>query len=220
MPTVEDYLREGPDAWDDAALLSVWLGGPRASERAQALLRAGDGLAGLRRAEPRSWARAGLLTPTQAARLHAGLSLAARAARAAPPRALHDARTAGNLFIERLAGLAVEELHAAYVDRRLRAIAVRTLTRGTDQVTLVDPRQVFRPAAALGAWGVIVAHNHPSGDPTPSAQDRAVTLRLAQAGQVLGVRLIDHLVVADGRAVSLAEAGAVPPVTELPGWIA
>jgi DNA repair protein RadC len=111
-------------------------------------------------------------------------------------------------------------MQGLHVDRRLRPIAVRTLTRGTDQITLVDPRQVYRPAAALGAWGVIVAHNHPSGDPTPSSQDRVVTHRLAQAGQVLGVRLVDHLVVADGHAVSLAEVGAVPPVAELPGWTA
>jgi DNA repair protein RadC len=70
----------------------------------------------------------------------------------------------------------------------------------------VHPREVFQPAVGLGACAVIVAHNHPSGDPTPSAEDRDVTQRLAQAGGLLGILLGDSVVVGDSGYVSLREA--------------
>lgn len=69
---------------------------------------------------------------------------------------------------------------------------------GSDSQTIVDPRRVMRPAVQLGAPAVIVAHNHPSGDPTPSEADVDVTRRLREAGDVLGIRLLDHLVIGDG----------------------
>ena len=72
-----------------------------------------------------------------------------------------------------------------YLDRRQQPLAMRTLTRGSDGFTVVDPRQVFRPAVQLGATGVILAHNHPSGDPTPSAMDREVTRRVRKSGEVI-----------------------------------
>jgi DNA repair protein RadC len=96
-----------------------------------------------------------------------------------------------------------EELHALYVDRRNRPVAHRRLTRGSDGLTIVEPRQVYRLAIGLGAVGVILAHNHPSGDPTPSAEDRAVNERVARVGQVVGVTLLDHLVIGGRRYVSL-----------------
>jgi len=99
---------------------------------------------------------------------------------------------------ERLEHLDVEELHALYLDRRARPLAIRRLSVGNDSSTIVDPRQVFRPAIQLGACSVIAAHNHPSGDPSPSAEDRAVTLRLMEAGELLGVPLLDHLVIGAG----------------------
>jgi DNA repair protein RadC len=69
----------------------------------------------------------------------------------------------------------------------------------------VHPREVFGPAVALAATAIIVAHNHPSGDPTPSANDRAVTDRLRQAGELLGIPLLDHVVIGDARYYSFAD---------------
>jgi DNA repair protein RadC len=86
--------------------------------------------------------------------------------------------------------------------------AIHQVTRGTLHASLVHPREVFRPAILAGAAGIIVAHNHPSGDPTPSADDRAVTRQLVDAGRLLDMPLYDHVVVgAAGRYVSFAEAG-------------
>jgi DNA repair protein RadC len=72
---------------------------------------------------------------------------------------------------------------------------------------VVHPREAFLPAVRASAAGVIFAHNHPSGDPTPSAEDRAVTAQLREAGRLLGIAVLDHLVVGTGRYRSLAEEG-------------
>jgi DNA repair protein RadC len=81
------------------------------------------------------------------------------------------------------------------------------VTRGILNSSLVHPREVFRLAIAFGAAGIIVAHNHPSGDPTPSADDRAITRQLVDAGRLLDIPVYDHLVLGAERYVSFAEAG-------------
>src|SRR2546421_273901 len=81
------------------------------------------------------------------------------------------------------------------------------ITRGILNSSLVHPREVFRAAIAEAAAGIIVVHNHPSGDPTPSADDRAVTRQLVEAGRVLDLPVYDHVIVGGDRYVSLAEAG-------------
>lgn len=82
-----------------------------------------------------------------------------------------------------------------------------TITRGILNSSLVHPREVFRAAIVAGAAAVILGHNHPSGDPTPSADDRAVTAQLIAAGTLLDIPVHDHIIVGDGRYVSFAEAG-------------
>jgi DNA repair protein RadC len=81
------------------------------------------------------------------------------------------------------------------------------VTRGILDASVVHPREVFRAAITESAAAVILVHNHPSGDPTPSPEDRAVTLQLAAAGRTLGIPVLDHVVVGDGRFVSFVEAG-------------
>ena len=76
--------------------------------------------------------------------------------------------------------------------------------------SLVHPREVFAPAIREGAACILVAHNHPSGDPEPSDEDLDVTRRLQEAGKLLGIRLVDHLIVARSRSISLREMGAIP----------
>lgn len=93
------------------------------------------------------------------------------------------------------------------LDTRHRVIATALVSVGTAATTFLAPREVFREALLLGASAVVVAHNHPSGDPTPSADDERITRRLAQAGATLGVDLLDHLVVGDPDWTSLARLG-------------
>lgn len=104
-----------------------------------------------------------------------------------------------------------ERFVALYLDSRRRPIHSRTLSVGSPQFTIVDPRVVYRTAIGVNASAVIVAHHHPSGDPTPSQQDKDVTTKIAAAGRVVGIPLLDHIVIgAGGMFTSLAEIGVMP----------
>lgn len=98
-----------------------------------------------------------------------------------------------------------EEFLIATLDTKLQVRRVVRITRGTLDASLVHPREVFRPAIADCASAILLIHNHPSGDPTPSRQDREVTDRLTEVGKLVGINVVDHIVVGDGRAISLAE---------------
>lgn len=192
--------------------LAAVLDGPGARRAALALLEAFGDLPAVARAEPAAWSAVDGMGPRRTARLRAALGLATRlrrhpGSRRAPVDGPQDAHA---WLAPRLVLAPVEELHALYLDRRHRPLALRALTRGSDRFTVVDPPQIYRPAVALGAAAVVLAHNHPSGDPEPSPQDREVTRRVAQAGRVLGIRLVDHLVVGADGWVSLAERGVLP----------
>lgn len=200
----ETYLTHGPHRLGDAELLGLLVGtgagGRGPVEIGADLLRVHGGLAGLASADPAELAGVRGVGTVRAIRLHAALELGRRSLREPlAPRPVLTPDDAAALLVPGLRGLPCEELHALYLDRRNRPLAHRALTRGSDAYTVVDPRQVFRPAVQLGAVGVVLAHNHPSGDPTPSAQDRDVTRRVRRAGEVLGVTLVDHLVVAGDR---------------------
>ena len=104
----------------------------------------------------------------------------------------------------RLRDAAQEEFHALLLNTRHRVVREVLVTRGILDASLVHPREVFRVAVGEGAAGIILVHNHPSGDPTPSGQDRAVTRQLADAGRVIGIPVLDHVVIGRGRYVSLA----------------
>ena len=103
-----------------------------------------------------------------------------------------------------------EHFLAIYLDARHRALARAVVSVGTATASLVHPREVFQPAVNLGAVAVIVLHNHPSGDESPSAEDRSVTKRLREAGEVLGISLVDHVVwTREGEFYSFASSGAL-----------
>lgn len=99
----------------------------------------------------------------------------------------------------------VEVFCALLLDGKQRVSAFVEVSRGTMTASLVHPREVFGAAVRLGAAAIIVAHNHPSGDPEPSAEDIAVTERLRQAGEILGIPLQDHVIVGRDSFVSLRE---------------
>ncbi len=98
-----------------------------------------------------------------------------------------------------------EEVECSYVialDCKLRPVAVQEVSRGSLVASVVSPREVFRLAVLLGAFAIIVAHNHPSGDPAPSPEDLVLTRRLVDAGVVLGIPVVDHVIVAGVPAAS------------------
>src|SRR5690606_38247459 len=100
-----------------------------------------------------------------------------------------------------------EEFHVLLLNTQNEVLRAMQVTRGTLDASLVHPREVFRAAISEAAASVILVHNHPSGDPTPSGEDRAVTRQLKGAGSVVGIAVLDHVIIGDGRYVSFAEAG-------------
>jgi DNA repair protein RadC len=99
-----------------------------------------------------------------------------------------------------------EEFHIVTLDTKNQVIATHQITVGTLDASLVHPREVFRPSIKDAAASVILVHNHPSGDPTPSREDKAVTTRLESAGKILGIDVLDHIVLGRNEAVSIRES--------------
>jgi DNA repair protein RadC len=107
----------------------------------------------------------------------------------------------------RLSHLRCECFYVLYLDTKGRLLHEQEISRGTLSSALVHPREVFAPALMRRAAAVVVAHNHPSGDPEPSADDRTTTRRLQRAGRLLGIELLDHVVIGAGRFLSFLEQG-------------
>jgi DNA repair protein RadC len=100
-----------------------------------------------------------------------------------------------------------EQFHVVTLDTKHKPIQNHCITVGTLDASLVHPREVFRPAIRDAASAVLLVHNHPSGDPTPSREDHRVTQQLTEAGKLIGIEVLDHIVVARDDCVSLREQG-------------
>lgn len=103
-----------------------------------------------------------------------------------------------------------EAFYCVYLDRKNHPLGRHLITLGTATSTLVSPKEVFRGAIVAGAVAIVVAHNHPSGDPSPSPEDRLVTARLREVGDLVGIPLLDHLVVGAERYYSFRDEGFFP----------
>ncbi len=149
------------------------------------------------------------LGATRAVAIHAALELGRRLAGEASGEALplRAPRDVWRAFAPSLEDLPVEEFHVAILDAQHRLERDVCVTRGILNSSLVHPREVFREAIAERAAAIILVHNHPSGDPTPSADDRAVTEQLVAAGRLLDIPVHDHVIVGRGRYLSFAEMG-------------
>lgn len=101
----------------------------------------------------------------------------------------------------------VEQFGIVLLDTKHRVIRIRVVSVGGLDATVVQPRDVFREATTVGASAVVLFHNHPSGDPTPSADDFALTRRMVDAGDIMGIDVIDHLILSEQRYYSMVEAG-------------
>jgi DNA repair protein RadC len=147
--------------------------------------------------------------PAKATKILAALELGRRAAEEGRPER-ERLRSAADVYQRmrlRMRDLRHEEFHVLLLSTQNEVLRDLQVTRGTLDASLVHPREVFRPAIAEAAASVILVHNHPSGDPTPSAEDRAVTRQLRAAGQTIGIEVLDHVVMGEGRYVSFAEGG-------------
>jgi len=209
----ERLLREGGPALTDTELLAVLLrtgcAGISALDLGRDLLAAAGGLAGLATLDGGSLQRRGLGS-AKAASLLAALELARRVARAELPDRLPlgDPEAVARYLLLRYAERDQEVMGALFLDVRNRLLGEAELYRGTLARAAVEPRAILKQALLRSAAGLLLFHTHPSGDPSPSAEDLAFTRRLADAGELLGVRLLDHLVLGAGhRWVSLRRRG-------------
>lgn len=114
-------------------------------------------------------------------------------------------KSVANIYMEEMRYLEKEKILAVFLDNKNGIIGDRTISLGTVNASLVDPREVFKEALEFKAVNIILLHNHPSGDPTPSPDDCDVTKRIIKAGKVIGIELIDHIVIGDGKYCSLKE---------------
>lgn len=114
-----------------------------------------------------------------------------------------------NLLMPELRYQKKEHLKSILLNTKNKVLAIKTVSVGDLSSSIVHPREVYKDAVIASAASIIVAHNHPSGDPTPSAEDVAVTKRLIQSGEIMGIDLLDHIVLGDGTFVSLKERGLI-----------
>lgn len=211
----ERLSRLGPRALALRELIALILGagmrGVTAIEVAERLLGRWPEVRDLARLRPTDLMSFGGLGPARAARLAAAFELGRRAAsgEADDTPAIRGPRDVWLRMGPTLRDLDQEEFHTLLLNAQHRVIREVLVTRGILDASLVHPREVFRPAVAAGAAAVILVHNHPSGDPSPSTEDRAVTRQIAGAGRILGIPVLDHVIVGDGRWTALSEDGAL-----------
>ncbi|HVU05055.1 MAG TPA: DNA repair protein RadC [Polyangiaceae bacterium] len=213
----ERALLHGPGDLADSDLLALVLGTGMAGASARAvaarLLDESGGLLALsRRTGAELGDRVGV-GPAKAARVLAALELGRRAALVAlapSPRRMSSFDDVAAWARPRLAPLDHEEVWLLALDGRNGLRGAHRIAKGGIHGCALTARDVLRPAVRDGASAIVLLHNHPSGDPTPSADDVRMTRLLAEAGTVVGVTLLDHVVVARGGATSLRDLGALP----------
>ncbi|MFL6194872.1 MAG: DNA repair protein RadC [Thermoanaerobaculia bacterium] len=209
----ERLLEQGGGSLSDSELLAVLLrtgrAGASALQIAMEVLRENGGLSGLLTATPHSLRRNGL-GPAKAATLLAAVEVGRRLAREELDREpLSRPVDVARYLALRYRSCEQEVMGALFLDARSRLLGEREMFRGTASRISVEPREILRECLQRGAAAVYLFHTHPSGDPSPSAEDLLFTRRMAEAAEIVGVRLADHVVLGDrGRWVSLREKSA------------
>jgi DNA repair protein RadC len=208
----ERLLRLGPDSLSDDELLALVLGrnGPRpAIESARDLLLEYGSLRRLATRAPRELIEGGRVGGLQAARLAAlfGLSRRLMGERLRQGMLFANPRQIFDHYHGVLRDKKREMFLVVLLDARHRVLGEEIVSEGSLTTSIVHPREVFLPAVRESAGAMVLVHNHPSGDPRPSDEDVAVTRRLVHAAELLGIRVLDHVIVGDGVYSSFKETG-------------
>jgi|SRR5688572_783416 len=212
----EKLERLGPSSLGDNELLALVLGsGSRdrdVLDLANVLLDECGGLHGLTRAAAADLRRVPGIGGARAAQVLAAVELGRRTlmrTHAERPR-LNTPRQLASYLLPQHGSRPVEQFGIVLLDTKHRLLQVKLVSTGSLDSTVAHPREVFREAIAVRAAAIVLFHNHPSGDPRPSADDVALTVRLVEAGLVIGIDVLDHLILADQRYYSFTEAGQLP----------
>lgn len=213
LPAEEQPLyrlhQHGVEALSTTELLALLLGTAEAPRLAQELLDRFGSLHQLARTNKAQLQRIRGIGGAQAGRVLAFLELSRRLqlpTATEKPRITSPADGA-NLLLPRLSHLQQEEMHVILLDTRNRVLDMQLIYRGSLNSSVVRIGEIFRVAIETPAAAIILAHNHPSGDPSPSPEDIAVTRKIAEAGHLLSIDLLDHLIIGNGRFTSLKERG-------------
>ena len=211
----EKLRRLGRGALGDNELLAIVLGSgqPRMSalDLANLVLDEVGGVHGLVRARHETLERVPGIGAARAAQILAAIELGRRTlTRAAPERLqITHSRVAAEFLLPLYGNRPVEQFGVMLLDTKHRVLRTTVVSIGTLDASIVHPREVFGAAAAAGAAALVLFHNHPSGDPKPSDEDVKLTLRLAAAGVLMGIDVIDHVILADARYYSFQEEGVL-----------
>lgn len=209
----EKLLQHGVAVLGDNELVALVLGnghrGRGALGVANELLREQGGIRGLARSGSGDLARVAGIGAAKAAQLVAAIELGRRTlAHSATERTqLRTPRDAALFLLPMFGARPVEQFGIVLLDSKHRVLRTTVVATGTLNSTIVQPRDVFREAILGSAAAIVAFHNHPSGDPGPSADDVELTRRLAAAGVLMGIDLVDHVVLGDGRYCSFKEMG-------------
>jgi len=207
----ERLAAEGPEVLDDSSLLAILLrtGARRVSAivLAQQLLEKFGSLRGVATASVHELSQVNGLGLAKAAQLKAAFELGKRIASKPLERApeIRSPADAAHYVMERLRYEKKEKFVVLLLNARSRLIKISTISVGTLTANLVHPREVFAEAIANGAESIILVHNHPSGEPVPSKEDRDITERLFKVGELMGVRVSDHIIIGEGKFLSMAQ---------------
>lgn len=209
----ERLARLGPQALSNgellAILLRVGLHGESAVDVGNRLLRDCGGLQGIHRIDFGELCSQRGLGLAKASQIKAAIELGNRLSVVAPEErpTIHSPADAAALVMYEMGALEQEHLRTMLLDTRNRVQEIIEIYRGSVNCSQVRVGELFKPAVRRGTPAILVIHNHPSGDPTPSPDDVAVTRAIVQAGKLLDIEVLDHLVIGHGRFVSLKERG-------------
>jgi DNA repair protein RadC len=209
----ERLLAYGSSALADAELLAILLRTGTEEETAfqlaQRLLATFQDLRGLAQASQDELTRLRGIGPVKAAELQAAFELGRRLSgrTKAKSRAIRLPRDVAEIMLPEMSHLTQEHFVCLFLNTKNHIIGKQTVFVGSLDSSIVHPREVFKEAIRRSSASVICLHNHPSGDPTPSREDIQVTRTLREAGELVGITLLDHLIIGDGRYVSMKEQG-------------
>jgi DNA repair protein RadC len=205
--------RLGPQALTTAELLAILLhvgvAGENSVQLGQRVLQRFSGLSGLQRAAFEEVCGERGIGPAKAAQIQAAIELGRRLSLEVPEErpAIHNPADAAALLQYEMGALEQEHLRVMLLDTRHRVLSIHELYHGSLNSSLVRIAEVFKPAIRRNAAAILIVHNHPSGDPTPSPDDISITRAVVQAGKLLDIDVLDHLVIGGGRFISLKERG-------------
>lgn len=216
----EKCLKHGTKALSDAELLAVVIRTGTKGENVCQLagrilsLPGYEGLRGLNRISLERLCAVKGIGQVKAIQLKCLAELAGRMAKAEAAKRLcfRTPETIADYFMEDLRHAEQEELHALFLNTRNMLLKEKLMFKGTVNASLVSPREIFMEALECHAVQLILIHNHPSGDPTPSREDILMTGRISKTGDMLGIKLLDHIVIGDHCYASMREQGTLSEI--------